>query len=123
MLAEVSTNLEPAFEHARFEQTMFEQAPVLALPVPLSRAKRRQCGFKGAELIARRALKFYPAEQRVDRCLAFGAHGKPRDIQQGHAANATVGRKQEGEETLGGSAEPGSPRTKRSLFHNKRRPR
>ena len=53
MLAEVLTTLEPAFEHARFERTMFEQAPVLVIPVPLYKVKRRQRGFNQAELIAR----------------------------------------------------------------------
>ncbi|MGC1450814.1 MAG: ComF family protein [Candidatus Sulfotelmatobacter sp.] len=70
MLAEVLTTLEPAFEQARFERTMSEQAPVLVIPVPLYKAKRRQRGFNQAELIARNALKFYPAQERLQ--LAAG---------------------------------------------------
>jgi ComF family protein len=40
-----------------FERLTFEQAPVLVIPVPLFKAKRRQRGFNQAELIARAALK------------------------------------------------------------------
>jgi predicted amidophosphoribosyltransferase len=61
MLAEVLTALEPAFEPAMFERSMFEPAPVLVIPVPLYKTKRRQRGFNQAELIARNALRFYPA--------------------------------------------------------------
>lgn len=55
MLAEALTALEPAFE-----RLTFEQAPILVIPVPLYKAKRRQRGFNQAELIARAALKFRP---------------------------------------------------------------
>ena len=61
MLAEVLTALEPAFEQAMFERSMFEASPVLVIPVPLYKTKRGQRGFNQAELIARNALKFYPA--------------------------------------------------------------
>ena len=40
-----------------FERLTFEQEPVLVIPVPLFKAKRRQRGFNQAELIARAALK------------------------------------------------------------------
>jgi ComF family protein len=60
MLAEALTALEPAFE-----RLTFEQAPILVVPVPLYRAKRRRRGFNHAELIARVALKVYSASRRL----------------------------------------------------------
>jgi ComF family protein len=60
MLAGALTGLEPAFE-----RLTFEQAPILVIPVPLYRAKRRQRGFNQAELIARAALKFGSARSRL----------------------------------------------------------
>jgi ComF family protein len=42
-----------------------ESAPVLVVPVPLHRSKRRQRGFNHAELIARAALKLHTADRRV----------------------------------------------------------
>ena len=59
MLAEALIRLEPAFE-----QLTFEQAPILVIPVPLYKAKKRQRGFNQAELIARAALKVHPASAR-----------------------------------------------------------
>jgi ComF family protein len=53
MLAEAVTTLESAFE----------QATVLVVPVPLFKGKRSQRGFNQAELIARAALKAYPAQR------------------------------------------------------------
>ncbi len=51
-LAEALATLEP-----EFERLTFEQVPVLVIPVPLFKAKRRQRGFNQAELIAQAALK------------------------------------------------------------------
>jgi len=55
MLAEAIHSLEPAFE----------QRTVIVIPVPLYQGKRRQRGFNQAELIARAALKFHPADERL----------------------------------------------------------
>jgi ComF family protein len=60
MLAEALVRLEPALE-----QLTFEQAPVLVIPVPLYKAKKRRRGFNQAELIARAALKVHPASARL----------------------------------------------------------
>ena len=60
MLAEALIRLEPAFE-----QLTFEQAPVLVIPVPRDKAKKRQRGFNQAELIARAALKVQSASARL----------------------------------------------------------
>jgi ComF family protein len=60
MLMEALTALEPALE-----RLTFEQAPILVIPVPLYKAKRRQRGFNQAELIARAALKFRPLGERL----------------------------------------------------------
>jgi ComF family protein len=54
MLAEALAALETAFE-----RLTFEQEPILLVPVPLYKSKRRQRGFNQAELIARAALKSY----------------------------------------------------------------
>jgi ComF family protein len=43
----------------------FGQAPVLMIPVPLFKGRRHQRGFNQAELIARAALKFHPAGERL----------------------------------------------------------
>lgn len=59
-LAEALNALEPGFE-----QLTFEQEPILVIPVPLYRAKRRQRGFNQAELIARAALKVCSASPRL----------------------------------------------------------
>jgi ComF family protein len=55
MLAESIAALEPSFQ----------QATVLVIPVPLFKGKRHQRGFNQAELIARAALKFHPAGERL----------------------------------------------------------
>ncbi|MGA9977015.1 MAG: ComF family protein [Candidatus Sulfotelmatobacter sp.] len=47
--------------------TISESFPVVVVPVPLHRSKRRQRGFNHAELIARAALKLLTAERRVVR--------------------------------------------------------
>jgi ComF family protein len=60
MLAEAWTALEPGFE-----RLTFEQAPMLVIPVPLYKSKRRQRRFNQAEVIARAALKFYSARERL----------------------------------------------------------
>ncbi len=70
MLAEALTALEPDFEQAGSDQRksareMFEQQPILVIPVPLYKTKRRQRGFNQAELIARAALKLHPAGERL----------------------------------------------------------
>jgi ComF family protein len=57
MLAEAITALEPSFEEA----SLFDAGSIAVVPVPLFKAKRRQRRFNQAELIARAALKFYPA--------------------------------------------------------------
>jgi ComF family protein len=44
-----------------------ESTPVLVVPMPLHRSKRRQRGFNHAELIARAALKLLAADRRVVR--------------------------------------------------------
>ncbi len=59
MLAEALIRIEPAFE-----RLTFEQEPILVIPVPLHKTKRRQRGFNQAELIARAALKFHLASAR-----------------------------------------------------------
>ena len=53
MLAESITILLP----------LFEQKPVLVIPVPLHKSKRRQRSFNQAELISRAALKLLPERQ------------------------------------------------------------
>ena len=68
MLAEALTALEPDFEQAssdqgKSERQMFDQAPILVIPVPLYKTKRRQRGFNQAELIARAALKLTSAPE------------------------------------------------------------
>jgi ComF family protein len=70
MLAEALTALEPDFEQAGSDQRksareMFDQQPILVIPVPLYKTKRRQRGFNQAELIARAALKLNPAGGRL----------------------------------------------------------
>ena len=60
MLAEALSALEP-----EFERLTFEQAPILVIPVPLYKSKRRQRRFNQAEVIARAALKFYSARGRL----------------------------------------------------------
>jgi len=55
MLAEAIEELAPAFG----------DAPVMLLPVPLHRKKRRQRGFNQSEMIARAALKLKPAQDRL----------------------------------------------------------
>ncbi len=58
MLAGALTELVPEFEQARLAHGLFDQQPILVLPVPLYRTRRWQRGFNQAELIARAALKF-----------------------------------------------------------------
>jgi ComF family protein len=60
MLAEVITNLEPSLDEAG----LFDES-ILLVPVPLHKTKRRQRGFNQSELIARTALKFYPARPHL----------------------------------------------------------
>ena len=67
MLADALAPLEPAFE----------QAKVLVVPVPLFKVRRRQRGFNQAELIARAAVKSYPATERLQ--LAPGVLVRARD--------------------------------------------
>jgi ComF family protein len=55
-LAEAIASIEPEFE----------QDTVLVIPVPLYKGKRRQRQFNQAELIARAALKAYPAGGRLE---------------------------------------------------------
>jgi ComF family protein len=60
MLAEVITNLEPFLDDAG----LFDEG-ILVVPVPLHKTKRKHRGLNQAELIARAALKFYPARARL----------------------------------------------------------
>ena len=60
MLTEALAALEP-----EFERLTFEQPPILVIPVPLYKSKRRQRRFNQAEVIARAALKFYSARERL----------------------------------------------------------
>ena len=60
LLAEALAELELGFE-----QLTFEQLPILVIPVPLYKSKRRQRGFNQAELIARAALKLRPESERL----------------------------------------------------------
>ncbi len=55
----------------------FDPAPVLVIPVPLYKGKRRQREFNQAELIARAALKVSPARGRLQ--LATGILLRTRD--------------------------------------------
>ncbi len=64
MLAEALTALEPEFEQAALDRGMFDQQPILVVPVPLYKTRRRQRGFNQAELIACAALKFHPMRER-----------------------------------------------------------
>jgi len=83
MLAEALTALEPEFEKARFDQGLFAEAAVLVIPVPLYKTKRWQRRFNQAELIARAALKFHPAQppasQRARFQVASGILLRTRD--------------------------------------------
>ena len=47
-------------------ETSFGPMPVLVVPVPLFKAKKRQRGFNQAEAIARAALKIYPGGRRLE---------------------------------------------------------
>jgi ComF family protein len=60
LLAETLAALEPDFE-----QLSFEHPPILVIPVPLYKGKRRQRGFNQAELIARAALRLRPASEHM----------------------------------------------------------
>ena len=68
-LAEAIATIEPGFQ----------QDAVLVIPVPLYKGKRRQRSFNQAELIARAALKIYPAAGRLH--LATGILQRTRDTQ------------------------------------------
>jgi ComF family protein len=59
MLAEAIASLAPDFEQTLLEQGLYDRHPILVIPVPLYKTKRRQREFNQAELIARAALKFY----------------------------------------------------------------
>jgi ComF family protein len=65
MLAESFNFLQPEFKAASMKQLPFERPSVLVIPVPLHKSKRRQRGFNQAELIARAALKFRPANENL----------------------------------------------------------
>jgi len=65
MLAEAWAALEPEFEQAAFERGMFDRQPILVIPVPLYKSRRRQRGFNQAELIARDAVKVHPVRERM----------------------------------------------------------
>lgn len=61
MLAEALTSLDASFEPAG----LFDRGRIAVIPVPPYKSRRRQRGFNQAELIARAALKAYPARQRL----------------------------------------------------------
>ena len=61
MLADAMVALESSFDEAG----LFDQGSIAVIPVPLYKARRRQRGFNQAEMIARAALKYYPARQRL----------------------------------------------------------
>jgi ComF family protein len=65
MLAEAWAALEPEFEQAAFERGMFDRQPILVVPVPLYKTRRRQRGFNQAELIAGAALRISPTRERM----------------------------------------------------------
>ena len=69
MLSDALTALEPDFEQARLDRGMYDQQPILMVPVPLYQSKRRQREFNQSELIARAALKSYPAPERLQLAL------------------------------------------------------
>jgi ComF family protein len=69
MLAEALAALEPDFDHAMFERGMYDQQPILVVPVPLYQSKRRQREFNQAALIARAALKSYAAPEHLQLAL------------------------------------------------------
>lgn len=48
-----------------FPEGVSESSPVLVIPVPLHRFRRRQRGFNHSELIARAAMKFLAADPRM----------------------------------------------------------
>ncbi len=64
MLAEALTALEPELEQAGYERGLYDQQPILVVPVPLYKTRRRQRGFNQAELIACAALKIHPMPRR-----------------------------------------------------------
>jgi ComF family protein len=65
MLADALAALEPAFaEVSKSAKPANVRGPIPVIPVPLYKSKRRQRGFNHSELIARAALKFYPAPER-----------------------------------------------------------
>jgi ComF family protein len=66
MLAEAWTTLEHEFEQAAFERGLFDQQPILVIPVPLYKTRRRERGFNQAELIARAALNIHPMRERME---------------------------------------------------------
>jgi len=65
MLSEAWTTLDPEFGQAAFERGMFDQQPILVVPVPLYKTRRRQRGFNQAELIAGAALRISPTRERM----------------------------------------------------------
>jgi ComF family protein len=65
MLAQALAALAPEFELAMFERGLYDQQRILVVPVPLYKSKRCQREFNQAELIARAALKCYPAPERL----------------------------------------------------------
>ena len=60
LLAQALEAVEPSFE-----QLTFERPVILIIPVPLYKRKLRERGFNQAELIARAALKVFPASARL----------------------------------------------------------
>ncbi len=77
MLAEAIATLEQDFAND----------PVLVIPVPLYKGKRRQRGFNQAELIARSALKIYSAGGRLQLATGILERTRPTESQIGLTAH------------------------------------
>jgi hypothetical protein len=96
----------------------FAESPVIATigHSPLKRtvdatangaaAQALRVGFRIGRKDALAANGTHFAADRENTVQAIGADGQPRNIQKRFAAKAAIGRKQNGEETLGSLAKP-----------------
>ncbi len=66
--------------HGLYEQTAVATPPVLVVPVPLHRSRRRQRGFNHAELIARAALELLTADERMVANAMVGNEMLPNEM-------------------------------------------
>lgn len=79
-----------------FEATGLESTPLMVVPVPLHRSKRRQRGFNHAELIARAALKLLAADRCVLRNeMVLGANVLKRKRETKSQIGLTIHQRQE----------------------------